>query len=102
MSPQFNIRGWGLLITLLLLILVVVIGQEVGFWLAVGSLAFGGIALIYSVISQIVTTIKTPALRLYAKDFALKLLAKSMGLFLIVGTLIYFYVFYTISHDEVI
>lgn len=102
MKPQINIKGWGLLIVALALILFVSIGQTYGFWSAVGLLAIGGIVLTYSAISQIITSIHKPALRLYAKDFALKLLAKFMGIFLIVGTLIYFYVFYTIGHDDAI
>lgn len=99
MRQASYLKGVMLLTGLAVLVSLISVSGEFGWWLSVGLLAVAGVMLLYSLISQINCALVKPAHRLYAKDFSLKLLATLMGFFLIFGTLLYFYVFYTIGHD---
>ena len=67
-----------------------------------GLLLLSGLALLCSLGVQLKKAIIRPSHRLYAKDFFLKFLATWMGFLLVLGTSLYFYVFYTVGHDEVL
>lgn len=99
MKQPSYLKGGLLLIGVALVVLLISVSDNFGMWLTVGILTFGGITLLYSLISQIKNALTKPAHRLYAKDFSLKFMATLMGFFLIIGTLLYLYVFYTIGHD---
>ena len=96
------LKGGLLLIGISLVILLISVCGNFGIWLTVGILTFSGLTLLYSLISQVKNALIKPAHRLYAKDFSLKFMATLMGFFLILGTLLYLYVFYTIGHDSVL
>lgn len=100
MKQPSYLKGGLLLIGIALVVLLISICGNFGMWLTVGILTFGGITLLYSLISQVKNALIKPAHRLYAKDFSLKFMATLMGFFLIIGTLLYLYVFYTIGHDK--
>lgn len=97
-QPSYQ-KGGLLFITIVLIILLISVSDNFGMWLTVGLLISGELLILYSIISQLKNNLIKPAYRLYAKDFYLKILAKLMGFFLILGTLLYLYVFYTIGHD---
>ena len=99
MKQPSYLKGGILLTGVALIVLLISVSGNFGMWLTVGILAFGGLMLFYSLISQVKNALIKPTHRLYAKDFSLKFMATLMGFFLIVGTLLYLYVFYTIGHD---
>jgi len=83
-----------------LLTSLIAVGENVGMWMIAALLGTGTAILLFSLVFQLKKAIIKPAHRLYAKDFSLKFMATLMGFLLIVGTLLYLYVFYTIGHDE--
>lgn len=74
--------------------------ERAGIWLIGVVLGAGGLVLLLSLVLQIKNAVIHPAHRLYARDFYLKFMATLMGFFLVLGTLLYLYVFYTIGHDQ--
>ena len=80
---------------------VIALGGESGLAIAVILLALGGIALLWSIVGQLREAFFRPAQRLYARDFSLKFFATLMGLFLIIGTLMFMYVFRQIGSAPV-
>lgn len=99
MKQPTYIKGGVFIIGALLLLLLISVSGNVGFWAMVGLLAACGLTLLWSLGLQIKKAVITPSHRLYSKDFSLKALAKVMGFFLILGTLQYVYVLYKIGHD---
>lgn len=99
MKQPSYLKGGLLLIGVTLIVSLISVSGGLGMWLTVGILVLGGLSLLCSLISQVKNALIKPAHRLYAKDFSLKFMATLMGFFLIVGTLLYLYVFYTIGHD---
>lgn len=97
-----NIKGLNLFIGVVLILSLVLFSGKIGMWLCVLLLFLIAIFLLYSLIVQIKTVAYNLLNRLYARDISLKLLATIMGFFLVLGTLIYLYVFYTIGHDATI
>lgn len=102
MKRQSYFKGWLLLVSIFLVVSLISISENFGILLTVGILSFVGLTLLYSLISQVKNALIKPAHRLYAKDFSLKFMATLMGFFLIFGTFLYLYVFYTIEHDNVL
>ena len=102
MKQPSYLKGGLLLAGFALLVSLIAVSEGVGLWLSVGILVSGGLTLLYSLMLQVKNALIKPAHRLYAKDFSLKFMATLMGFFLILGTLLYMYVFYTIAHDEVL
>lgn len=102
MKQPFYLRGWMLLVGIALMVLLISVSGFFGFCLTIGTLTLGGVSLLYSLVAQIKHALIKPAHRLYAKDFSLKFMATLMAFFLVIGTSLYFYVFYTIGHDEVL
>lgn len=84
-----------------ILLAVIALGGESGLAIAVILLALGGIALLWSIVGQLREAFFRPAQRLYARDFSLKFFATLMGLFLIIGTLMFMYVFRQIGSAPV-
>lgn len=80
---------------------VIALGGESGLAIAVILLALGGVALLWSIVGQLREAFFRPAQRLYARDFSLKFFATLMGLFLIIGTLMFMYVFRQIGSAPV-
>lgn len=99
MKPLTYYKGALLIIAVALIFSLISVSDAFGFWLTVGLLLAGGTTLLCSLVLQLKNAIIKPVHRLYAKDFYLKFMATLMGFFLIVGTLLYMYVFYTISND---
>lgn len=95
-------KGGLLIIAVALIFSLISVSDTFGMWLTVGLLLAGGITLLLSLILQLKNAIIKPFHRLYAKDFYLKFMATLMGFFLIVGTLLYMYVFYTIGNDPAV
>lgn len=91
----------GMLLIAIALIVSLVSGKF-GMWLTVLILVSGGLTLLYSLVSQIMNVLIKPAYRAETKYFYLKIIATFMGVFLISGTLLYLYVFYSIGHDPFI
>lgn len=89
-----------LFVCIVLLISLISVSEGVGMWLIVVLFGIGGLTLSYSLISQLKNAIIKPAHRLYARDFSLKFMATLMGFLLVLGTILYLYVFYTIGHDK--
>lgn len=100
MKQPSYLKGGLILIGIALIISLISVGERFGLLFSVGLLVFVGITLLYSLINQVKNAIIKPAHRLYAKDFSLRFMATLMGFFLILGTLLYLYVFYTIGHDD--
>ncbi len=92
------LKGGLILIGVALFISLISVSGIFGFWLTVGTLSAGGLILLFSLISQV----KKSRKKLYAKDFSLRFMATFMGFLLILGTLLYLYVFYTIGHDPML
>lgn len=102
MKQPTYIKGGIFIIVAILLLLLISVSGEAGFWTTVGLLVIGGLTLLGSLLMQLNNAIIKPAHRLYSKDFSLKFLATVMGFFLILGTLLYIYVFYLVGHDDVV
>lgn len=102
MKQPGYLKGGMLLIGIALIVSLISVSENFGFWLTIGILAFGGLTLLYSLVSQIKNALIKPAHRLYAKDFSLKFMATLMGLLFTIGTLLYLRVFYLIGHDKVV
>lgn len=102
MKQPSYLKGGSLLVVVILLVSLISVSDRFGLWLTVALLAAGGLTLLYSLVAQLNNAIIKPAHRLYAKDFSLKFMATLMGFFLVIGTLLYLYVFYTIGHDAVL
>lgn len=90
-------KGRNLLIGTILVVILIIISDNFGFWLMIGLLAAAGLTLLYSLIHQLHGAFAKSSSRRYSKDFSLKILATVMGLMLTAGTLFYIYVFYQIS-----
>ncbi|MDE6277444.1 MAG: hypothetical protein K2M06_04970 [Muribaculaceae bacterium] len=99
MKQRSYLKGGLLLIGIALVVLLISVSGNFGMWLTVGILAFGGLTILYSLIFQVKNALIKPAHRLYTKDFSLKFIATLMSFFLIIGSMLYLYVFYTIGHD---
>ncbi len=99
MKHSIFLKGTISLIAVALLILLFAVSENVGLWLIAIMLGIGGLTLLYSLVCQLRNAIIKPTHRLYAKDFSLKFMATLMGFLLVLGTLLYLYVFYTIGHD---
>ncbi|MDE7386470.1 MAG: hypothetical protein K2N28_04975 [Muribaculaceae bacterium] len=102
MKQPSYLKGGLLLIGIAFIVSLISVSEEFGMWLTVTLLVLGGLTLLYSLSSQFKKALVKPAHRLYAKDFSLKFMATLMGFFLILGTLLYIYVFYTIGHDALL
>lgn len=102
MKQPTDIKGGLLLVGIALIISLISVSGNIGMLLNIGLLALVELTLLYSLIAQVKNALIKPAHRLYAKDFSLKFMATLMGFFLILGTLLYHYVFYTIGHDAVL
>lgn len=100
-QPSY-LKGGLLLIGFALIVSLISVSGNFGMCLTVGLLVLGGVVLLYSLISQVKNALIKPAHRLYAKDFSLKFMATLMGFFLVLGTLLYLYVFYTIGNDSIL
>ena len=100
MKHRPNLKGAYLSVAVMLTVSLICISGDFGMWLTGMILASGGIILLGSVCVQVKNAVIKQGHRLYARDFYLKLMATVMGFFLILGTLLYLYVFYTIGHDE--
>lgn len=87
---------------LLICIALLVLLTSISGWITIILLLLCGFILLYSLVAQLKHAITKPAHRLYAKDFSLKFMATLMGFFLVLGMLLYSYVFYTIGHDAVL
>lgn len=99
MKQPSYFKGGVILLGIALIILLISVGKEFGFWFSICLLAVIGITLIYSLANQVKRAIVKPVHRLYAKDFSLRLIATLMGLLLVSGTLLYLRVFSIIEHD---
>jgi len=99
MKQPSYLKGGTILICFALLVLLISVSGNIGMWITILLLSLGGFTLLYSLVTQLKNAIIKPAHRLYAKDFSLKFMATLMGLFLVVGTLLYLYVFHLIAHD---
>lgn len=73
--------------------------ERAGMYVMVAILGFLGVVLLCLAGALLNRAVIRPAHRLYARDFSLKFLATVMGLFLVLGTLLYMYVFHTIGND---
>lgn len=63
-------------------------------------LALTGLLLLYTLAVQLKRVRRHPGNQMYLKDFSLKITATCMGLCLVIGTILYFYVFRTISESD--
>lgn len=97
-QPSYH-KGGMLLLGVVLIVSLISFSGRFGMILTIGIFAFGGLFLLWSLISQIKNAIIKPAHRLYAKDFSLKLMGTLMCLLFSVGTLLYLRIFYLIGHD---
>lgn len=93
----------GFLIFLIILLFLAIITRydELGFVMIEVVLGIASGILIYSLISQLKKLFFRSGHRLHSKDFSLKLTATFMGLFLVLGTVLYFYVFWKISQSDI-
>lgn len=92
--------GLIILTIIFLFIVFITLNDAVGFLLIEIVLGVAGITLLYSLIGQFKNAYIRPAHRLRSKEFSLKFTATLMGFFLVLGTILYFYVFYNISQSE--
>ncbi|MCM1519311.1 MAG: hypothetical protein NC098_00830 [Lachnoclostridium sp.] len=99
--PSYH-TGTMLIIASVLLLLVISVSGNAGLWLMSILLVFCGLTLLTSLITQLREAIIKPSHRLYAKDFTLKFMATLMGFLLVLGTILYLYVFYTVANDEAV
>ena len=100
MMESSHVKGWQLVVVMAIFVLLVSVSGEVGIVMAVGVLGLVGLTLSYSILAQLNNAFVRPARRIYARDFGLKFMATLMGLFLVIGTLLYLYVFHTIESDS--
>lgn len=81
-------------------VIVISISGDSGLWIFGGCFGLIGIFFLYLLIFQLKHIFLQRKLRIYSNDLPLKFLITLMGFLFIVGTLIYIFVFYTISHDK--
>lgn len=99
MKRHTSLRRGIILIGAIIAVSLISMSENIGMWTIVILLSISGLTLLYSLAVQLNNAIIKPAHRLYAKDFSLKFMATLMGFFLILGTLLYLYVFYIIATD---
>lgn len=92
--------GLSIFFIALLFLSFIYFNEEAGFVLIEVVLGFAGLTLLYSLVNQLRNAIIRPVPRLWSRDFSLRFTATLMGFFLVLGTILYFYVFYTISQSE--
>ena len=97
--PSFTM-ALALLSCAALFLAFIILNDAVGFVVILVMLGIAGTALTGSLVSQIKNTWIQSVHRLHSRDFSLKLTATLMGLFLVVGTLMYIYVFGEISLSD--
>lgn len=100
MKQLSYIKGAFAVICAVIFISVLLATGTFGLLIIVSLMIIGGIFLLSSIVGQLRKFFTKHPKKLYAKDFSLKFLAKVMGFFLISGTLLFLFVFYTIGHDE--
>lgn len=91
--------GLTFILIALLFLAFITFNATIGFILIQIVLGIAGVTLLYSLLGQLRNIFLRPAHRPRCKDFSLKLTATFMGLFLVLGTTLYFYVFWKISHS---
>lgn len=90
---------WGSLALVAVIIAVVLwAGEGAGLWFMTVLLGACAFVLLCSLVMQLKNAGIRPV-HSYARDFPMKFVATLMGFFLVEGTLLYMYVFYTIGHD---
>lgn len=94
--------GFALLLAVLLFLAFITFNDTAGFILIQIVLGAGGLMLLYSLCSQLREASIRPTYRLHSKAFSLKFIATLMGFFLVVGTGLYFYVFYSIAKSDIV
>lgn len=95
------LRGAAVIAVALLSVGLIALSGEAGLAVIVGAMSLFGVALLWSLVSQLRDACHKPAQRLYARDFSLKFLATLMGFFLIAGALMFIYVFRLIGSAPV-
>ncbi|MCM1110844.1 MAG: hypothetical protein NC336_06530 [Clostridium sp.] len=98
-TPSY-LRGGMILITVILTVILISVTGSFGFWLTVAIFSSTGIFLLGMLCTMLKRAIVRPERRLYAKDFTLKFMAALMGLLLVVGALLYIFVFSKIAADD--
>lgn len=99
--PNYS-NGLSATLLIVLFLAFITLSDTAGFILIQIVLGTAGVTLLYSLILQLRNAIVRPAHRLYAKDFSLKFTATLMGFFLVLGTILYIYVFWDISKSEAV
>ncbi len=100
MKQSFSLKWLVIGVVILLVGALLFVSESVGIWVMVSMLALIAFVLICSLLLQIRNAVAKSSQKINSKDFYLKILALVMGFFLVLGMLLYLYVFYTIAHDD--
>ncbi|MDE6265437.1 MAG: hypothetical protein K2M11_09895 [Paramuribaculum sp.] len=99
MKKWVNVKSGLMLLGIALLVSLVILNDKISMWILAIMLGLSMLVLLGIIGKNIYDIAARRGTHLYAKDFPLKFLATLMGFFLIMGTMLYMYVFYSIGNE---